>query len=58
MTLKLIVAIVAAAFFAAAGAQKKAEKISSWNGYEQKEFEWNGRACILVAPRTAAPGRP
>jgi pimeloyl-ACP methyl ester carboxylesterase len=31
---------------------------SSWNGYERLEFEVDGRACLLVAPREAATGKP
>ena len=31
---------------------------TDWNGFEQLNFTVDGRACLLVQPRTAAPGRP
>ena len=31
---------------------------SVWNGFERWDFRLGGRACIVVAPRTPAPGRP
>ncbi|MEI8080175.1 MAG: alpha/beta hydrolase [bacterium] len=31
---------------------------SDWNGFEQLSFTVDGRACLLVQPRKAVPGRP
>jgi len=31
---------------------------AQWNGYEQLQFEVNGRQCLLVLPKTPAPGKP
>ena len=31
---------------------------SQWNGYERLDFEVDGRACLLVLPKTPAPGKP
>ena len=42
----------------AVGAEPAAVKRSEWNGYARIDFEVVGRACLLVAPKTPAPGRP
>jgi pimeloyl-ACP methyl ester carboxylesterase len=34
------------------------DKVSSWNGYERRDFALAGRACLLVLPKEAAPGKP
>jgi len=34
------------------------ETVSSWNGYEQLKFVVDGRACILVVPKSPLPGNP
>jgi pimeloyl-ACP methyl ester carboxylesterase len=39
-------------------AAEPGEKKSEWNGYARIDFEVAGRACLLVAPKEAAPGRP
>jgi len=31
---------------------------SDWQGYDKYDFKVDGRKCIVVAPRVAAPGRP
>lgn len=31
---------------------------SAWHGFERWDFPLEGRACIVVAPKSAAPGRP
>jgi pimeloyl-ACP methyl ester carboxylesterase len=31
---------------------------SQWNGYDRYDFSCDARPCILVAPKTAAPGKP
>ncbi len=31
---------------------------AQWNGYEQLDFQVDGRQCLLVQPTTAAPGKP
>ncbi|MDD5679155.1 MAG: GDSL-type esterase/lipase family protein [Kiritimatiellae bacterium] len=40
----------------AAGAP--AVKKSLWQGYERQDFTVDGRACLLVIPKTPAPGKP
>lgn len=34
------------------------DKVSAWNGFERRDFVVEGRACLLVAPKEAAPGKP
>lgn len=34
------------------------EKHSDWNGYDRVDFVVNGRKALLVAPKSAAPGKP
>ena len=41
----------------AAGAQA-ATGAASWNGFERLDFQVAGRSCLLVRPRTPAPGLP
>jgi len=31
---------------------------ADWNGYEQRDFVVDGRNCLLVLPKTPAPGKP
>ena len=31
---------------------------SLWQGYEQQDFTVDGRGCLLVIPKTSAPGKP
>jgi len=31
---------------------------AQWSGYEQLKFEVDGRQCLLVLPKTPAPGKP
>lgn len=31
---------------------------SVWNGFERLDFKVDGRACLLILPKTPAPGRP
>ena len=31
---------------------------AEWNGYEQLQFSVDGRDCLLVVPKTPAPGKP
>ena len=45
-------------FSAAGGAGDPAVKNSQWNGYERLDFTVDGRACLLVLPKTPAIGRP
>lgn len=42
---------------APASAEQPARR-SQWHGYERIDFTWAGRPCILVLPKTAAPGKP
>lgn len=39
-------------------AAEVAVKRSEWNGFARVDFEVAGRACLLVAPKVAAAGRP
>jgi pimeloyl-ACP methyl ester carboxylesterase len=34
------------------------DQVSAWTGYERRDFVVEGRACLLVAPKEAAPGKP
>lgn len=34
------------------------DKVGQWNGYERRDFVVEGRACLLIAPKEAAPGKP
>ena len=33
-------------------------EISTWRGLRREDFEWNGKACILVRPDAPRPDRP
>ena len=35
-----------------------ADRISVWFGYERHDFQVDGRACLLVVPKTPAQGKP
>jgi len=39
-------------------ADEPAVKQSLWQGYAQQSFTVDGRACLLVIPKTSAPGNP
>lgn len=62
----LIVAAVASICFTAGGGssaahaadEKSAVKRMVWNDFERLDFVVDGRACLLVVPKTAAAGRP
>jgi pimeloyl-ACP methyl ester carboxylesterase len=34
------------------------DKTSIWQGYERRDFQVDGRDCLLVLPREPAPGKP
>ena len=34
------------------------ERISQWNGYQQRDFPLNGSVATLVSPKKALPGKP
>src|ERR1700736_2648628 len=34
------------------------DRVSVWQGFERRDFEVAGRNCLLVAPKSAAAGRP
>jgi len=34
------------------------DKVSTWNGFERRDFTVAGRACLLVLPKEAAAGKP
>ena len=31
---------------------------SQWNGYDRYDFAVDGRPCLVVVPKLAAPGKP
>lgn len=35
-----------------------ADRLGEWQGYEQRSFQVNGRECLLIVPKAAAPGKP
>jgi pimeloyl-ACP methyl ester carboxylesterase len=39
-------------------AAEPAVKKSTWQGYDRLDFTVDGRDCLLVLPKTAAPGKP
>jgi pimeloyl-ACP methyl ester carboxylesterase/lysophospholipase L1-like esterase len=57
----IAVACIVACFVhssARAADEPVAVKHSTWNDFERLDFVVDGRACLLVVPKTAAPGRP
>jgi pimeloyl-ACP methyl ester carboxylesterase len=42
----------------AAAAEPTADRISQWQGYEQRDFVVDGRNCLLIVPKSAAAGKP
>ncbi|MEJ8307159.1 GDSL-type esterase/lipase family protein [Saccharibacillus sacchari] len=34
------------------------EQVSEWEGFVRRDYVRNGRACLIIEPATAAPGRP
>lgn len=34
------------------------DKVSTWQGYERRDFQVDGRNALLIVPKTAAPGKP
>ncbi len=50
----IIMMVMAAASQAAAFPGQK----SSWNGYDRYDFAVDGRNCLVVVPKAAAPGKP
>lgn len=57
----LAIVSIGVAVWLAPGAAEEAPapaKRSEWQGYERIDFTWAGRPCILVLPKTAAPGKP
>ncbi|MBM3861555.1 MAG: alpha/beta fold hydrolase [Verrucomicrobia bacterium] len=49
--MRTVMALLAACLVGGASA-------AEWNGYEQLKFEVDGRQCLLVQPKTTAPGKP
>src|ERR1700724_1020322 len=43
---------------AAASGKAEADKVSTWQGYERRDFKVDGRDCLLVLPRSPASGMP
>jgi pimeloyl-ACP methyl ester carboxylesterase/lysophospholipase L1-like esterase len=43
---------------ACAGDDRLAVKRSAWQGFERLDFVVDGRACLLIVPKSAAEGRP
>jgi sialidase-1 len=50
-----VVALLATSLLAA---EPAAVKRSQWMGYERLDFQVDGRKCLLVVPKQAAPGKP
>jgi pimeloyl-ACP methyl ester carboxylesterase len=42
----------------AAAAAEPAPRHSLWNGFQRLDFQLGGRDCLLVVPKTPAPGKP
>lgn len=55
VTTLLWAGVLAASFLQAGDA---ADKVTQWQGFEQLNFSVDGRNCLLVVPKTAAPGKP
>ena len=49
--------VMTAAAMASEPAPFPGEK-SQWNGYDRYDFVVDGRPCLVVAPKAAAPGKP
>ena len=49
---------LAASAFADEATKPEEPKKPEWNGYEMHQFKVDGRSALLVAPKTAAPGKP
>ncbi len=60
LSIGLMIAAAWQASVARVGAEEnlKAPASSTWEGYSRSDFKVDGRPCILVAPHTAAKGRP
>ncbi len=65
MTLRSTTALVAGVLAACAadgvhagGAARLPGTKSQWNGYDRYDFTIDGRPCLVVVPKAAAPGRP
>ena len=41
-----------------AGDDGQAPARSQWNGFDRLDFQVDGRSCLLVLPKTPAPGKP
>jgi pimeloyl-ACP methyl ester carboxylesterase/lysophospholipase L1-like esterase len=50
--------IVVALLSVMASSAQAEDRISSWEGFERRDFEVDGRKCLLVVPRSAAKGKP
>ena len=59
---KITLLCLAITFCAASAASRTAGDAagqrSTWSGYERLDFSVDGRACLLVLPKTAAAGKP
>ncbi|HEX4145102.1 MAG TPA: alpha/beta fold hydrolase [Pirellulales bacterium] len=49
----VVVGIVAGSRHAAAE-----DRVSEWQGFERRDFQVDGRDCLLIVPKTPAPGKP
>jgi pimeloyl-ACP methyl ester carboxylesterase len=50
--------LLALLFCGTAAAGEPAPRHSLWNGFERLDFQVAGRDCLLVLPKTPAPGKP
>ena len=45
-------------FTAVCAAAAKDDKTSQWQGYERRDFDVDGRSCLLIVPKSPADGKP
>ncbi len=50
--------LASALAFGAERAEEPVLQESAWNGYRRFDFTLSGRPCLVVAPKTPAPGNP
>ena len=53
-----VCAIVASRAQAVAPDRAADDRVSTWNGHERRDFQVDGRDCLLIVPETPAAGKP
>ena len=56
--LVLVLTVAAVAVISSARAADEGETRTMWNGFDRLDFKVEGRASVLLLPKTPAPGRP